>query len=306
MITELLDLMRVRSTAFVGKNIAAPWSISIEEHENLARFHLVVDGQTWMGLPGSKGVVLSKGDFAIIPRGLAHEYRNVGNTQPAESRFLPNLEAEAYFQPLADMGDGGTHLLCGYFRISEQTPPTILAHLPDLMVERSTDEASGHKFDLIVALIREELLKESPASPIVLNRLTEVLCLHAIQNWLTRSLTHDEHVHLRALANPKTKLVLESIHSDPGQDWTVDSLARLFGQSRTAFAAHFKTATGLTPISYVRRWRIRLASKMLEETNLTIDEVAFKVGYSDTNAFNRAFKRETGESPGAFKRMVRV
>ena len=41
---------------------------------------------------------------------------------------------------------------------------------------------------------------------------------------------------------------------------------------------------------------------MLEEGSLALDEIAFKSGYADTNAFNRAFKREIGASPGAFRR----
>lgn len=306
--TELLDLMRVRSTAFVGKNLSAPWSIEIGQQDPLARFHLVLEGQTWMGLPdGTDGVVLNKGDLAIIPHGLAHIYHNVGNTSAPKCLLLPDHDKGPYFHSLNDLAEGDTNLLCGYFHISEQTPPTVVAHLPNMLVERGADDgASVKRFDLIVSLIRQEVAKDGTISPMVLNRLTEVLCLYAIQNWLTRTLTDEEHAHLRALADPKVKLVLDKIHDAPAEDWTVDALARLFGRSRTAFASHFKSATGLSPISYVRRWRIRLACNMLESTKMSIDEIAFKVGYSDTNAFNRAFNRETGTSPGAYKRMLRA
>ncbi|PTX56502.1 AraC-like DNA-binding protein [Litoreibacter ponti] len=299
---DLLDLMRVRSTAYVGKNMSEPWSILIDEHDALARFHLVVEGETWIGLPGGNdGVILGPGDLAIFPAGRAHEYRNPGNTAPPETRFLPDFDAGPYFH--APSGEPGrTNMLCGYFRLSERTPPAILSRLPDMIVERASDARS--KVDMVIDLIREELLTRGPSSHIVLNRLTEILCVKAVSTWLEDALARD--THLQALADPRTKLVLDSIHADPTQDWTVESLARVYGQSRTAFAEHFKEATGLTPINYVRRWRIRLACTMLEESQMTIDEIAFKSGYSDTNAFNRAFKRETGNSPGAYKRMLRA
>ena len=54
-------------------------------------------------------------------------------------------------------------------------------------------------------------------------------------------------------------------------------------------------------LSYVRQRRIRLSCKMLESGNMSMGEVAFKSGYSDSNAFNRAFKREVGVSPGVIK-----
>lgn len=299
---DLLDLMRVRSTAFVGKNLSAPWNILIEEHEDLARFHLVVEGQTWIGLPGDgNGTIVKKGELAIVPEGKAHAYRNPGNSAPNEVRFLPDFDNGPYFEDLSPNGSQ-TNMLCGYFRLSEQTPPAILSRLPDLIVARAADGQQG-KFELMIELIRQELMAQGPTSHIVLNRLTEVLCVQALHNWLEGALDNDPH--LRALSDPKTKLVLDSIHADPTQEWTVESLARLYGQSRTAFAEHFKNVTGLSPISYVRRWRIRMACAMLEQGRQSIDEIAFKAGYSDTNAFHRAFKRETGSSPGAFKRMLR-
>jgi AraC-like DNA-binding protein len=55
-------------------------------------------------------------------------------------------------------------------------------------------------------------------------------------------------------------------------------------------------------MSYVRGWRISLARQMLQGNSLPLDEIAFRSGYADTNAFNRAFKRETGRTPGSVKR----
>ena len=122
-----------------------------------------------------------------------------------------------------------------------------------------------------------------------------------IRQWLDRAMLPGEC--LNALADPKLQRVLDEIHQKPADPWTVESLARIAGQSRTAFATYFKEAVGLTPINYIAGWRAEMARKLLRESNLAIDEIAVQTGYNDTNAFSRAFKRATGSSPGMFRRM---
>ena len=129
------------------------------------------------------------------------------------------------------------------------------------------------------------------------------MCFFAIRQWLDKVMSQGEG--LNTLADPRLQAVLEEIHKNPTAHWTVENLARLSGQSRTVFAGRFKDAIGLTPISYVARWRAELARKLLWDSDLSLDEVASRTGYLDTNDFNRAFKRETGSAPGAFRRASR-
>ena len=302
-ILDLLNMMRVRSTAYIGKNLNAPWGVHIVEHPSLARFHIVISGSTWIEMPGEANPIkLEVGDIAIIPNGGAHSYVDKPGRETKNAAF-PTGKENSYFHTF-DGDSDSTHLLCGYFEMSNGTPPAITQSLPPLLIGRASDSALSKKFKMVVDLISVELADMSDQSLVVLNRMTEMLCIYTIQDWMDR--TMDEDDHLLALADPKTKLVLDTIHENPGEPWTVDSLARLYGQSRTAFASHFKLATGMSPMNYVRRWRINLACRMLEDNALSIDEIAFKSGYADTNAFNRAFKRETGSSPGAYKRLTRV
>ena len=302
-ILDLLNMMRVRSTAYIGKNLTAPWGVHIDEHPHLARFHIVMAGSTWIEMPGlEKPVKLNVGDIAIIPNGAAHSYVDEPGRETKTASF-PTGKENSYFHPFDDDSDA-THLLCGYFEMSNGTPPAITESLPKLLIGRTDDTNLSKKFGMVVNLIAAELAELSDQSLVVLNRMTEMLCIYTIQDWMDRTMNDADH--LMALADPKTKLVLDMIHENPSRPWSVDSLAKLYGQSRTAFAAHFKLATNMSPMNYVRRWRINLACRMLEENAFSIDEIAFKSGYADTNAFNRAFKRETGSSPGAYKRLARV
>jgi AraC-like DNA-binding protein len=72
--------------------------------------------------------------------------------------------------------------------------------------------------------------------------------------------------------------------------------------SRSAFAARFTELVGESAMRYVTRWRMSTALVRLAERDLTVAEVANSVGYESEAAFNRAFKRHVGMSPGAAKR----
>jgi AraC-like DNA-binding protein len=78
---------------------------------------------------------------------------------------------------------------------------------------------------------------------------------------------------------------------------TLDELARVAGMSRRTLTREFVKIVGLSPIDYLIRERIRIASKLLNETNINVTEAALRVGFSDSNYFSRQFRAITGLSP---------
>jgi AraC-like DNA-binding protein len=255
-------------------------------------------GTVWVELATGERERLEMGDYVIVPNGTGHNLSAEPGVSPIGHDIIPadNFAPDLWGQ---SDGAGDTQLLCGYFQLSESTPIVVLKRLPALMVHRRKTDAQSKKIETILQLVRNELLEKSYQMPNVLNRLSEILCLHAIDCWLHREIPDD--AQLSGLFNPKFQLVLEQIQIDPSALWTVETLAEVFGQSRTTFATHFKSIMGIGPITYVTRHRMQLAVQMLEDSVLSLDDIAEKTGYSDTNAFNRAFKRETGVSPGAFR-----
>lgn len=67
----------------------------------------------------------------------------------------------------------------------------------------------------------------------------------------------------------------------------------------------FKSATGSTLIAYVQNLRIEEAKRFLETSDVSADDIAALVGYDNTAFFRRLFKRGTGLTPGAYRRMFR-
>lgn len=302
-ISQLINMMRVRSTAYLSKNLRSAWAVDVQRYQTLARFHLIIDGQTWIGLPqGRAPQLLSAGDIAIIPRGLPHSYFDGQHSPEFTPGNYPYTEEEPIFQPLyPDRND--THMICGYFEFSAETPATIIEQMPDILIGSPKSTQNTKQFRAVADMAFEELAARSSGFQVRLNRLTEILCVQTIQDWLESAAF--ENAYLRALSDPRTLLVMNALHEDPDRNWTVADLAALYGQSRSAFTTRFKLATGQSPMLYLRNHRLTRARQMLANGALSIDEIAFKSGYADTNAFNRAFKRAVSISPGQYRRGTR-
>jgi AraC-like DNA-binding protein len=90
---------------------------------------------------------------------------------------------------------------------------------------------------------------------------------------------------------------IAAMNSDPDKKWTVDQLAKVASMSRSAYSARFRSVLGDTPMRVLTAIRLkRAARRMLEGCSLP--EAASDVGYGTEEAFNRAFKRYFGTTPG--------
>lgn len=91
--------------------------------------------------------------------------------------------------------------------------------------------------------------------------------------------------------------IIGAMENDYCKEWKLDELADLAHMSKSNLLIVFRKATGQTPIEYLMRLRIQRAMEMLHSTNSAITEVAFAVGYNDSNYFTRQFKKVTGKTP---------
>jgi AraC-like DNA-binding protein len=85
------------------------------------------------------------------------------------------------------------------------------------------------------------------------------------------------------------------------EEWPVRRLARVSGVSEAHFARSFKEAFGLPPHRYLLTRRIEKATALLRDTDLSITEIAFQIGWSSLGTFGRTFRDVTGKSPAEFR-----
>ena len=77
----------------------------------------------------------------------------------------------------------------------------------------------------------------------------------------------------------------------------IDRLVAHIGYSRTQVFNMFRENTGLTPIDFIARQRIKKACSLLESTDMPACQIATTCGFSSASAFNAVFRRQTGTTP---------
>jgi AraC-like DNA-binding protein len=140
-----------------------------------------------------------------------------------------------------------------------------------------------------------------PGSAAVLARLSEVLFAEAIRCYVD-DLPPGQSGFLAALRDRHVGRALALLHEAPAHPWTVDEISTRVGLSRSALGERFNELLGAPPMQYLARWRTSLAARLLRESDVPVLRVATDVGYESEAAFNRAFKRELGLPPAAWRK----
>lgn len=99
----------------------------------------------------------------------------------------------------------------------------------------------------------------------------------------------------------RLRRVVHYIHENTDGDLSLDTLADVAALSRFHFHRVYRTMTGETCADTVRRARTYRASHLLVQTTLSLEEIASRVGYDNTQSFNRAFRTVFAQTPTAFR-----
>jgi AraC-like DNA-binding protein len=149
-------------------------------------------------------------------------------------------------------------------------------------------------------IVVRESGRGSPGTENVLARLSERMCVEAIRRYLI-TLPESQLGWLAGLRDPVVGRALEALHGAPRHEWTVESLGRAVGVSRSVLAARFTEIVGHPPMHYLTLWRMQLASRLLHDGQ-HVATVAAAVGYDSEAAFSRAFKKLMGAAPTVWRR----
>ncbi|WP_280435024.1 AraC family transcriptional regulator [Nocardia carnea] len=136
------------------------------------------------------------------------------------------------------------------------------------------------------------------------DRVSTLIASMAIETWHARGCAPKRW--LLRVNEPGIARAVAAMHADPGQDWTVEALARVALASRSGFAARFQEATGLTPGRYLTKLRIERAQRFLADQEISVGALARQLGYRSETAFGRAFRRHTGRTPSEWRRATRI
>jgi AraC-like DNA-binding protein len=247
-------------------------------------------------------VELSAGDIVVFPHGAAHLLGNGFPEKPVDSlqTFSKNLTEGL---KLARFGGGGeiTRFVCGFLSCEPRLSQLFLTGLPPIfkvpIVAQPSDQWLEHS-------IRFSVGQENGAnagSAIVTAKLAELLFVETLRRYIN-SLPPHEIGWLAGARDPTIGQALALLHKEPAHPWTISSLARRVGLSRTRLADRFRHFLGESPMAYLAQWRLKLGAEILQATDNSVAEVAAAVGYESEAGFNRAFKREFASPPAQFRR----
>jgi AraC family transcriptional regulator, alkane utilization regulator len=310
-LSEMLRTVRLTGSVFFNGCFTAPFAVASPRQFNegtplahlrhISIFHLVAQGGCTFETGSGKRQEISAGDLLLIPFAAEHKF---WRGEPSKIGKATEIVQPGPIEGMwaANYGGGGeaTRLVCGYLESSEFLVTPVFRTLPEVLVESTNDDSIGA---LIATTVREIMTlvdAATPGSQAMLGRLMELLFVEVLRRHVTR-LPSNSTGWLAALNDPLVGRALQLVHADPARRWTADDLARQAGASRTVLAERFNGLLGRPPIDYVTSWRIQLAAERLRNSHDPIATIAGEVGYESEAAFNRAFKRLTGVTPGKWR-----
>ena len=87
-----------------------------------------------------------------------------------------------------------------------------------------------------------------------------------------------------------------------GSRITLADVIRYVGYSQSHFSQLFRHQTGQSPLAYFNQLKIEYACRLLRETDMTINQICYKIGIEDPFYFSRLFTKSTGQSPSAYRK----
>jgi AraC-like DNA-binding protein len=310
-LSEMLRAVRLTAAVFLEARFTTPFGIVSPKRydpqmpmahlRHVSIFHLISAGSCTVETASGARRTVRAGDLVLMPFADEHRFWNGDSPDmtPASS-VIHGGSIDGVWR--ADHGGGGaeTRMVCGFIESSEFLFAPLFHSLPELVVEPAGDATVGA---LVATTVREILSLVEAATPgtqALLGRMMELLFVEVLRRHASR-LPAEGTGWLAALDDPILNRALHLVHSDPARKWTTSDLAREAGTSRTVLAERFNAMLGRPPIEYVTGWRLQLAADRLRNSHDGVAAIALEVGYDSEAAFNRAFKRMTGISPGRWR-----
>jgi AraC-like DNA-binding protein len=314
-LSDVLKTVRLTGAAYFDVAAREPWSLNspardlilsriLPGADHLIAYHVVTLGRCFASLDGGEAVPMQAGEVVMFTNadphvmssspGMRAEPTGADMIHTAEAGLLP------FHINLMNGGEASARLLCGYLACDAKPFNPLLETLPPMLKAgepgRNDDSWLGRFIHFAVA----EVAEKRAGSESVLTKLSELMFIDVVRRYIER-LPPRDNGWLAGLRDPAVGKALALIHARPSFNWTIEGLARQCGTSRTVMAERFAQFTGTPPMHYLAKWRMQVASEMLNRGNANMATIAAAIGYESEAAFSRAFKKTMGVPPSAWR-----
>ena len=311
-LSEVLRVVKLQGAVFYNGEFSSPWSLCSPASravapylapgaEHVIIYHLLTQGHASARLFEGERVALYAGDLVIFPHGDPHIIENGPATKTVDlAKELARLVAQGL--KLSRFGGGGevTKFICGFMACEPRLSQVFLSGLPPVFKVSIRNDASGRWLENSINFSVNEADASRAGGEAVLAKLSEVLFVETLRTYIAH-LPPEQTGWLAGARDSEVGRSLALMHRNPAQPWTIASLAKEAGVSRSVLAERFRHFLNEPPMAYLTRWRLQLGAQMLVSTSYSVAQIASEVGYESEAAFNRAFKRQFQSPPARFR-----
>ena len=295
-LSDILSLSSVDGVLSARYEGRGAWSLSFPEYQHL-KFGGVLQGTMWLWADDTvvRPIQIEAGDVYLLTTGRPYRSASVLDLPPVDGRevFRVSLGPDGIVRHGSE-GDA-TVVTGGRFTFDDNVSGMLLSLLPSLVhIPASSPAAAPLRATL--DLVGFETGASRPGGRVVNGALGTLILVQILRAHLASKDVVPGW--LGALADPRIGPVLGLLHGAPARRWRVENMAVAAGMSRTTFNERFAAKVGTSPLNYLIRWRMAVASAALKTGEQSLADIANKVGYASESAFSMAFKRFHNESPG--------
>ncbi|MCW3796723.1 alpha/beta fold hydrolase [Sphingomonas sp. BN140010] len=260
-------------------------------------YHYVKQGRLFAQVEGQPPVKADAGSILLFPRNVRHRLFTSDAPKPIDSHdFIRGATERGLARFTIDGSGDAVEFYCGFLGVEAGEHP-LLECLPAMLKVEDISEVRERWLEQNLAF-----LTTGQPSDEVVTRIAELLFAEAVRAYVD-DLPEGDNGWLDGLRDPAVARALSIIHARFADDLDIELLAREAGVSRTVLGERFSALLGESPMRYCAKWRMRQAANLLREGKENTANIAYRVGFNSEAAFNRAFKREFGLPPAAWKRL---
>lgn len=260
-----------------------PFGIHSHEFSEL----VIITGGKGLHVTGEDSWQLAVGDVFVIGGSRPHDYLNMDRLQLINVLF----DQRELAMRLCDLPS-----LPGYQAMFHLEPAWRKRHQFNSRLRLSTSEME--ETNRLIDQLDSELQRRESGFQFVATSIFMQLVGY-LSRCYGRTTNADSQSLLRIA---KTISHLETRFTEPVH---LDELISMSGMSRRSFLRAFESALGCTPIAHLIQLRINRAAELLTTTDRSITDIAYDVGFNDSNYFSRQFRKSKGVTPRAFRQQRR-
>lgn len=248
---------------------------------------VIITGGAGVHITGEDSYELKTGDTFVIGGDRPHDYLNMDQLSLINILFDP---AEL------PMTLGDLQSLSGYHALFTLEPAWRSRHQFTSRLQLGPAEI-GETLRLVDKL-DNELAARRPGFEVM-----ATVAMLELVTFLSRCYSETRNPTSKSLI--RVGETISHMRSNIAETITLEELVSISGMSRTNYIRMFESAVGTSPINYLIGLRIEEASRLLRSTDRSITDIAFDVGFSDSNYFSRQFRKTHGQSPREYRKRHR-